>query len=267
MKSATIKSDTSSPFTTRLQKGGALFADMRQLVIAAARDSRAAASAEDARAVLTKTTAARLNDIYVRAFRPRFIEGSPPEAWRLAAAIESLSPDESVVRPFYYWITARAEPVLYSFVSTELFARLGGADRDVRIGEVIVWIENRLNIEEKSWTRTVQHKVARGMLAALRDFGVLEGASRKRLAALHLAPEAFALIAFLLRGMGVEGGSLISHPDWRLFLFTETVVERLFLECHQRHWLRYEVAGAIHRIEFPERSFKEYVNELLSPGD
>ena len=57
---------------------------------------------------------------------------------------------------------------------------------------------------------------------------------------------------------------LISHHDWRLFLFGETAVERMFLECHQNHWLRYEVAGAIHRIEFPSITFEEYAHELLA---
>ena len=255
------------PITSRLQKGGAVLADMRQLVTAAARDPRTAASAEAARAVLTKATAARLQDVFIRAFRPRFVQGSPPDAWRLAAVVESYSPDQSVVRPFYYWITARAEPILYDFVTGELFAHLGVADREVRIAEVLPWIDGRLRIAGKAWTPTVRRKVARGLLAALRDFGLLEGTVRKHLAAFRLAPEAFALIAFLLRGLGAEGERLVAHPDWRLFLLSETAVERLFLECHQRHWLRYQVAGAIHRIEFPVDTFEEYAHELLGPGD
>jgi len=255
------------PINARLLKGGALLSDMRQLVIAAARNPQAAASVDAARAVLTKATAARLHDVYIRAFKPRFVQGSPPEAWRLAAAVESCSPDESVVHSFYYWITARAEPLLYDFVADELFTRLGAADREVRIDEVLAWLEVRLLAAGKVWTPTVRRKVARGMLAALRDFGLLEGAVRKRLAAFRLAPEAFALIAFLLHELGAEAGRLVSHRDWRLFLLSDTEVERLFLECHQRHWLRYQVAGQIHRVEFPETSFQEYAHELLGPGD
>ena len=255
------------PITSRLLKGGALLSDMRQLVIAAAQDPQVSESAQAARRALTKTTAARAGAINKLVFRPRFVRGSPPEAWRLAAVVESFAPDQSLVRPFYYWITARAEPILYDFVTGELFARLGAADREVRIDEVLTWIEGRLRHAGKRWTPAVRRKVARGVLAALRDFGLLEGASRKRLAAFHLAPEAFALIAFLVRGMGAEGGRLLAHPDWRLFLLSETAVERLLLECHQRHWLRYQVAGAIHRVEFPEMSFEEYAHELLGQGN
>lgn len=253
--------------TSRLQKGGALISDMRQLVAATANDPRLAESVDLARAVLTKSTAARVRDVYVRAFRPRLIRGSPPEAWRLAAVLESYTPDQSVVRPFYFWLTARAEPILYEFVTEELTGRIGAADREVRINEVSTWIHSRLKSTDKTWTPTVRLKVARGMLAALRDFGLLEGGTRKRLAAYHLAPEAFALIAFMLLSLGAEGTRLVAHQDWRLFLFSEAAVERMFLECHQRHWLRYQVAGSIHRIEFPVSTFKEYAHELLGPRD
>ena len=255
------------PLTARLLKGGALLADMRQLVTAAAQNPQAVISAQSVQSMLTKATATRLHDVRTRAFKPRFVHGSPPEAWKLAAVIEACGADVSVVRPFYYWITARAEPILYEFVIQELFARLGSADREVRVDEVVAWIQDQLREAGKSWTVTVQRKVARGMLAALRDFGLLEGAVRKRLAAFHLAPEAFALIAFLLQKRGAEGARLVSHPDWRLFLLSETAVERLFLECHQRHWVRYQVAGAIHRIEFPYPSFEEYAHGVLGTGD
>jgi hypothetical protein len=255
------------PITSRLQKGGALLADMRLLVIAASREPQVATSVAAARRVLTKDTANRVHQTYIRAFRPRFVRGSPPDAWCLAAVLESLTPDPNLVRPFYYWITARAEPLLREFVSTELFDRMGSADREVRVGEVLAWMTGRLQAAGKRWTPTVQRKVARGILAALRDFGLLEGVGRKRLAFFHLAPEIFALIAFLLHEMGAEAGRLVAHPDWRLFLLGETAVEGLFLECHQRRWLRYQVAGALHRVEFPKENFEEYAHELLGPRD
>ena len=252
-----------APITTRLQKGGALIGEMRQLVMATARDPRTPQSVDFARKVLTKATGARLNDVLVRAFRPRFVNGSPPEAWRVVAAVESHAPDPSIIIPLYYWITARSEPLLYSFVIDELWSRLNSSDREIRMSEVTTWISGQLSISGKSWSPTVSLKVARGLLAALRDFGLLEGKARKRMASFRLAPEAFALIAFLLRDLGSDGSRLVGNTDWRLFLLSETAVERMFIECNQHHWLRYEVAGAIHRIEFPSNTFDEYVHELL----
>jgi len=85
------------------------------------------------------------------------------------------------------------------------------------------------------------------MLAALRDFGILEGAKRKRIAPQHLALEAFCLIAFCLHDLGFEQKSLVRHPDWKLFLLTQTTVERLFLEAHQNGWLDFQAVGGAQR--------------------
>ncbi len=51
---------------------------------------------------------------------------------------------------------------------------------------------------------------------------------------------------------------MIRHPDWKLFLLRETNVERLFMESHQHGWLRFEAAGGIYRLEFPQNTFEEY---------
>jgi len=59
----------------------------------------------------------------------------------------------------------------------------------------------------------VATKVARGLLAALRDFGILEGRAQKRLASLALPVSACAYLAFCFRNAGAAGRSLVTHPD------------------------------------------------------
>lgn len=81
---------------------------------------------------------------------------------------------------------------------------------------------------------------------------------RKHITPFHLALEAFALIGFCLNDLGVIGRDMIRHPDWKLFLLRETNVERLFMESHQHGWLRFEAAGGIYRLEFPQNTFEEY---------
>lgn len=249
--------------TSRLQKGGALFADMRLLVSNWSGELTRANSPKSVLGILSKMTLAREQDTYTRAFRPRFIHGSPPDAWRLAQALETLNADIGIIRPFYYWITARGEPLLYAFVTEEVFHRAGHADREIRIGEVLSWISRKMHRIQKEWTPTVQRKVARGLLAALRDFGILNGAVRKYIAPFHLPLEAFALIGFCLNDMGVIGRDMIRHHDWKLFLLREANVERLFMECHQHNWLRYQVAGGLYRLEYPKNTFEEYARVVL----
>ncbi len=212
---------------------------------------------------LPKTTMARIRDTYVRAFRPRFLTGSPLYAWRLARVLEDLNADIQVIRPFYYWITARAEAPLYGFVTDVVYSRARSVDKRVRIDEAISWLTRQLQSVSKTWTPTVTKKVARGMMAALRDFGILEGAARKKVASLNLVPDAFALIAFCLHDMRITGRDLVQHSDWRLFLLGETGVEHLFLECHQHGWLKFESAGNLKRTEFPAITFNEYASAVL----
>jgi hypothetical protein len=251
------------PLTSRLQKGGALLSDMRQMVGLWSEDLAQTDPVPLLARSLPKTTMARVKDTFTRAFRPRFISGNPPGSWRMARALEDLHANLEVVRPFYYWITARAEPALYGFVTDLVYERARSAQSMIRIEEAIGWLDHQLRLIGKAWTPTVIKKVARGMMAALRDFGILEGAVRKRIAAVNLCPEAFALIAFCLHDMGATGRDLVRHPDWRLFLLVEAEVERLLMECHQHGWLKFEAAGDLRRTEFPSTAFKEYAHVVL----
>jgi hypothetical protein len=249
--------------TSRLQKGGALLGDMRRLVAAWSANS----ASEDASAFVMRTlgkpSLARARDTFIRAFRPRFLNGNPPQAWKLARALEDEGADPETAKAFYFWITARSETVLYHYATDELMAARASAHGQIKVEDAMRWLRDRVRSSGKEWSPTVTRKVARGMLAALRDFGVLQGAAVKTIAPRHCPLEAFALIAFCLHEMGASGRALLDHPDWHLFLFDTRDVERALLECHQKGWLGYQAAGVICRIDLPSIPFKEYVRVVL----
>lgn len=252
-----------SSVNSRLQKGGALLGDMRRLVAAWSPDAATGEPNAFVMKTLGKPSVARAHDTYIRAFRPRFLEGDPPQAWKLARALEDADADPDTAKAFYFWITARAERLLYLYVTDELIAARSSAHRQIKVEDAMQWLREQLRLSGKEWTPTVTRKVARGMLAALRDFGVLQGATAKTIAPRHCPLEAFAMIAFCLQEMGCSGRAIVQNPDWRLFLFGEHEVERALLECHQKGWLGYQAAGAICRIDFPRMPFKEYVRVIL----
>lgn len=250
--------------TSRIQKGGALLADMRQLVCHWAEKPVGTTPARFVKDVLPKATQARAKDTYIRAFLPRFIDGSPPAAWKLCEALEEALPSAEVARAFYYWITARAEPVLYRYVTEELFEQARSGVRTVGSTDTAAWIRNATADQPEPWSDIVTIKVARGILAALRDFGVLEGSSKKTIGGGHLPLETFCLIVFCLRQVLRDSQDPTGHPDWRLFLLFPKGVERLFLEAHQHDWLHFQAAGAVTRLEFPTDSFEDYVRLVLN---
>jgi hypothetical protein len=173
-------------FTSRIQKGGALLSDMRQLVCQWAVKPSEVSPDRYVAEVLQKPTRARAEDTYQRAFLPRFIASYPRDAWKLCAEIEKHAPPIEIIRLFYYWLTARAEPILYRYVTEEPFQVARAGTVDVRVDDLTNWIRNECRNVGKKWSDIVTIKTARAMLAALRDFGILEGASKKRLALTHL---------------------------------------------------------------------------------
>lgn len=253
-----------SKITSRIQKGGALLGDMRQLVCHWGDMPPDVTPHRFVKEVLPKATQARANDTYTRTFLPRYINGTPKDAWKLCLSLEALTPAQETVVPFYYWISARAEPLLYLFATTELYEQSRAGSDTVRSEDLALWIKKICAEEDKTWSDVVNIKVARAILAALRDFGVLSGSSKKTIAPAHLPLESFCLIAFCLRVLLADSQELTNHPDWRLFLLSPEIVSRLLLEAHQYGWLNYQTAGAVSRLEFPSTTFDDYVRLVLA---
>lgn len=243
--------------TSRLQKGGALLDDMRQLVRVW---GDAPAEAQRDRAlrsnVLNKRTRARLADVYRRAFLPRFVNGPIPDAWKLVRPLEDAQAPIQIVRPVYYWITAKSEPLLGDFCREYILPRQAIVRAGIGTEEVVNWLGSK----GCPWSQSVATRVARGLLAALRDFGILEGRAQKRLASVLLPVPGFAYLARCLRETGAVSRSLLTHSDWQLFLLNPDEVERLFLLAHQERLLEYHAAGSTVSISFPTESLEDYAH-------
>lgn len=265
MVKTTKNADSFSPeaVTARMQKGGALLPDMRAIVALWEEGMEKGDPLPEIARVLPKATLSRVKDTYTRSFRPRFLQGTPPDAWKYARVLEDRGTELNVVRPFYYWLTARSEAALYGFVTERLLPAHRAGKFDVRTADASEWLDEVNRRAGREWTPTVTLKTARGMLAALRDFGILEGENRKKIAPVSLNRQAFSLIAFCLAGLGVSGRAFLQHSDWKLFLLGETGVEHMCLESHQYGWMQFESAGGIARIEFPGVTFEEYADAVL----
>jgi hypothetical protein len=252
-------------YNSRLQKGGALLEDMRLLVRNWQNtDPNGQQNTVVTENLLGKHTRARAADTLRRAFLPRFVNGRPPRAWKIARTLEDRHLPIEILRPVYYWITARSERLLYDFVRTELLSYSKSQVQQIKTDAVCSWISSQLAIYGKRWSQTVTTKVARGVLATLRDFSILEGTAKKCIAPVYLPVESFAYIAFALHQEGVSGTHLVQHRDWSLFLFSPLVVEQMFLEADRNGFLRFQAAGTIVRIDFPVHSFEEMADVVAA---
>lgn len=253
-------SSSSPRYTSRIQKGGALFEEMRHLVRIWNSAPLAVNKAEVIRLnPLNKATRARVVDVLNRIFVPRFVEGPIRDAWKLVAPLERLDAPAMMVRPIYFWLTALAEPLLYDFCCQYLWEKRVRGLRAINVAEAADWIGTKGG----GWSETVTIKVTRALLAALRDFGVLEGKARKQLSTPPLPLGSFAYIAFCLQGTGVAVRNFLSHPDWRLFMLAPAEVEHFLLEAHQHRLLEYHAAGSVLSLSFPVSTAEEYAHVVL----
>jgi hypothetical protein len=259
-----IKTMGKKNYSTRLQKGGALIEDMRIIVRNWSEEISKSTQIKQflQENILGKITKTRSADALRRVYSHRFLDGNPLDAWKIVRPLEDKEVDIEIVRPIYYWITARSDPLMYDFVIHEIFPRSKSHDLNIQVKETAFWIKERVSSQNISWTETVTLKVARGLLAALRDFAILEGGTKKRIAPVYLPNESFAYIAFALNTLGISGQRLVNHEDWKLFLFSPPVVERMFLEAHQNGVLRYEAAGNLYRIEFMATNYREMADVI-----
>ncbi len=217
-----------------------------------------------AKELLNGRTASRARDILSQVFLPRFVNGNPRNAWKVVRELEDCNAPVEIIRPVYYWITARNERLLYDFVCSELFLKNEQQEKSVTTNAVVEWINSQLAAYGKTWSEAVTTRVAQGILATLRDFGILEGAVKKRIAPVYIPVESFAYIAFAIWREGRTGTKLVNHNDWRLFLFHQETVERMFLAADRHGLLRYQAAGGIVRIDFSFHSFKEMADAIVA---
>ncbi len=258
------KQSVNPKYTTRLLKAGALLDEMR-ILIRNWEDLQSKKSQDRlilVENILDKPSRSRARDIFSSAFVPRFLKGQPKEAWKILRVLEAQNVAINILRPIYYWITVRNEPILYDFICEELSKIKQTGKEFITVYEVVVWLKNKLLSYKITWSESVILGIARKILAILRDFHLLQGRVNKKLTSFYLPLEAFVYIAFILSKQGFSGYKLVCHPDWRLFLLPLDAVERKFLEADRHGFLNYLAAGKIARIEFSASTYEEMANVI-----
>lgn len=257
------KALSGSRYSSRIIKAGALLPDTKLLLENWDEKVDVQTNLDRVRQenLFGKASRSRVEDILL-VFRQRYLK-DPEVLKALVALVRAKMPAESLDRILYFQAT-RSDLLLHDLVTEVLYGRTVRGDREIRPWEVENWVGNQVEAgrTERAWSPKVLRRVVQGLLSALRDFGILEGSVKKRLAYPYLPLDAFAFIAFRLHGEGRSGKALLHDPEWRLFLLPEGSVERFFLEAHQEGLLQYYAAGPVVRVDFPARNLEEYALAL-----
>lgn len=260
-KEKTLRS--SGSYSSKIIKAGALIGDTKMLL--SHWDTTASVIENINRIqrdnVFGKASRSRVEDI-LAIFRQRYLDEES-----VTNALVTLVRGKfaaSALDCILYFHSARADQLLHDAVTEILVPMHQQGLVDINIQDfqrsLAKWVEEGKTTGH--WSEATINRIAQGLLSALRDYGVLQGASNKKITAMFLPIEAFAYIVFYLRQLQPSGAKLLELPDWKLFFLTKEGVERLLFEAHQRDLLEYHVAGSVTRLTFPANTLGEYANVL-----
>jgi len=243
-----------SGINSQIIKGGALLEDTRRFL---ERWDLAQDPAENLRLFsdtdLLGKTEARRRDVLNR-LRARFVTSGAD----IVRALKSLTDDLSAFRAACYYETARTDPLLAAFAEEALFQWARDGRKEVDVRAVLEWV--RSNPRIPVWSEYTALRVCRGVLSALRDFGILEGPAggrRKRIVQVHMGIRGFAYVALRERQRLGSDRALLASTAWRWYLLDSGAVRRLFLEADGVGILRFYEAGSIVRVDWLIRDLEE----------
>lgn len=238
--------------TSNVMKVGAHLDDTRALVQAWDRSLGADTNIE--RIVngnlLGLPSQSRAHDVMTRALRPRFIE---PDAGILEA-LAVLSGDGDAFRDACYYELTRVDGLVAAFAEEQLAKWWGEGRIAIDTGDARRWV-NELAAHERvpDWSPNIRDRVARGLLASLRDLGRLIGArssSRKEIARPDITVAGFAYAAFRMHQQGRSSRGVLMSPAWKRWLIDTDRAEELMHRIASLGVVYYSVAGSTLRIDW-----------------
>lgn len=251
-------------YTSRIIKASALLADTKTLLSAWDSTKDVPTNLEQVRQqnIFGKTSRKRLEDV-LRIFRQRYFDD--PEVGETLVVLAQNNAPAQWIDPMLYFFSAQNDLTMHDMVTDILYTRklAGYVDLPVIVVQNALrdWVlEGRTS---SPWNSETVERVAQGIMATLRDFGVLEGKVNKHINPVYLPLESFALIAFWLKQKLQSGNLVLRSDEWRLFFMDVSGVERQFIEAHQEGLLSYYAAGSVVRLEFTASNLKEYANGFL----
>lgn len=253
----------STPYTSNLQKGGALLEASALLVSAwdgslSAGDNLAAAVGAN---VFGAASAVRRGDLVDRILRPRLVDPGPHVMSALKVLLDA---DRHAFGDACYFEASRAEPLLAEFAEGPLFDWYTAGRTTITVDDVDPWLSALSRAgSAPDWSAAVRTRVARAVLATLRDFGVLAGVAggtRKEIGHPYPSVAGFAYTCWRLHELGVTAASLQSSSVWRRWLLAPTDVGALMADLAQHGVILLNRAGSVTRIEWSAATLAEAVH-------
>ena len=251
--------------TSNIMKVGAHLDDTRVLV--QVWDASLSVAENESRIVddnlLGLPSRSRAHDVMVRALRPRFIA---PDAG-VIEALRVMAGNGDAFRDACYYELTRIDALVAAFVEEQLLAWWDEGRIAISTSDAREWVDT-LAADERTpdWSPNIRDRVARGMMAALRDFGRLSGvrhSSNKEISRPGISIGGFAYVAYRLHQQQISGRGILSSAVWRRWLLDEERVDDLMHRIAGLGIVYYAVAGSSLRIDWRFDSLAEVAHAAI----
>ena len=214
--------------------------------------------------LLGKTSRSRAADLMSAVFLRRYVANSSGRPARLLRQLAMGGVSRDALDRILYYHSALAEHLLYRCATDLLYDHRTRGIEHLSKRDVLRYLRR---LEEQgsfvqAYSESVSDKLARSLLTALRDFRVLDGGVKKRLAPIQVPAEVVGYVTYALREEVESAKRIVEHTDWRLYLLHPREVEEIVVEVSGLGYFDYHAAGDIRRFDWTYGSLDEYVAAL-----
>lgn len=254
-----------SKYTIAVCKGSASLQETKTLLRAwqpseSITDFRDRAIRED---LLGRMTAYRAGDIVRRVFAWRFLRPDNRPALLLQRLLNQAQPSQ-LFSDLCFLYTARNDELIRDVVVKLYWP----AASEGRLSLSPLYVVEFLREAElagrmsEPWSDQVKLKVARGVLKAMTEFGLLREISRGRREIIHFRPadRTIVYLAYDLHFKGATDSSVVRHHDWDLFGLEMSAVTSSIERLSADGWWLAQIAGSVVRITWKYSSMEEVVD-------
>lgn len=197
------------------------------------------------------------------AFRRRY--ASKPDVLNALVVLSHSAAPMEILDRVLFFCASQDDPLIMDAAVSVLAPACKAGRREIAKAQMVAWLDGLVEagLTVGEWSPPTIVRVAEGLLSTLRDFGLLEGSTKKQLRSVFMPAETCAFISFLLYQSLCSGHLVVHSPSWQAFLMESLDVERMLIEAAGRKLLQYNAAGSVIRIDFPVESAEEYARVII----
>ena len=215
--------------------------------------------------LLGRMTAYRASDIVRRVFAWRFLRPDNRPAILLKRLIERGQPGQ-IFSDLCFLYAARNDDLIRDAVTHLYWPSLSEGRLHLSPAYVVEFLRqaDQDGRVPEPWTEQVKLKVARGVLKALTDFGLLREIGRGKRELVHFRPadQTIVYLAHDIHFSGSTDASIIGHRDWALFGSRSRDVASALDRLSGEGWWLAQIAGTLIRVTWKYASMEEVVDAI-----